>query len=55
MLWKFSLTPNQNEWRKNLVVALVGYCTDRSDVHWDLVKYYFREGWAEQYQKENNQ
>ena len=55
MLWKFSLTPNEDDWRKDLVKALVAYSKDNSDVNWVLVKDAFIDGWEKQYLKQNNQ
>ena len=55
MLWKFNLTPNQNEWRKNFINALDTYSKYGSDSNWIYVQSAFVDGWSEQYQKENNQ
>ena len=51
MLWKFNLTPNQNEWRKNLINALDIYSKYGSDINWIYVQSAFIDGWSEQYQK----
>ena len=55
MLWKFNLTPNQNEWRKNLVNALDIYSKSSTTINWIFVQSTFVDGWSEQYQKVNNQ
>jgi raffinose/stachyose/melibiose transport system substrate-binding protein len=51
MLWTFNLTPNVDEWRKNLVEALNTYTINNSDANWELVKKAFVDGWEEQYKK----
>ena len=53
MKWVFNLTPNVDEWRKNLVAALVEYAKDSTDANWDLVTKAYVDGWEEQYKNQN--
>lgn len=45
--WKFSVTPNVDVWRSDLVDALAAYTAGKGD--WKAVEKAFTEGWKEQY------
>ena len=55
MLWKFILTPNLMEWRKNFVDALDTYSKSSTASDWIYFQSTFVNGWSDQYKKENNQ
>ncbi len=50
--WAFNYTPNVDNWRAGVVSALTQYSAGVGE--WDDVVYEFVEGWATQYQLENN-
>ena len=54
MDWATNHQPNEVEYRKDLVDALVTYNEDQSDANWDKVKTAFVDGWAIQYAAVNN-
>lgn len=47
VVWVFTLTPNVDVWRSNLVDALASYSADQGN--WEAVEKAFVNGWAEQY------
>lgn len=47
IVWVFTLTPNVDVWRSNLVDALASYSAEKGK--WDAVKKAFVDGWEEQY------
>ena len=46
--WSFNATPNVDNWRKDLVAALVAYTEGTGD--WEAVKTAFVDGWKNQWQ-----
>ena len=51
--WAFNHTPNVDAWRTGVVDALAAYSADQTNANWDKVKAAFVNGWAEQYNKQN--
>ena len=51
--WAFNHTPNVDAWRTGVVDALAAYSADQTTSNWDKVKTAFVNGWAEQYNKQN--
>ena len=49
MTWAFNFTPNQDEWRKDVVTALFEYSKNNSEENWNKVKQAFIQGWEKQY------
>ena len=47
VVWVFTLTPNVDVWRSNLVDALASYSAGQGN--WEAVEKAFVNGWAEQY------
>ncbi len=44
MTWAFNFTPNQDEWRKDVVTALFEYSKNNSEENWNKVKQAFIQG-----------
>jgi raffinose/stachyose/melibiose transport system substrate-binding protein len=49
MTWAFNFTPNQDEWRKDVVTTLFEYSKNNSEENWNKVKLAFINGWEKQY------
>lgn len=54
MNWANNFQPNLEDYRASLVAAFNQYNADQNDANWEMVRTAFIDGWAVQYQAENN-
>lgn len=51
--WAFNHTPNVDAWRAGVVDAMTAYSADQTADKWNAVVNKFVQGWAEEYNKQN--